>query len=89
MVPCCKSCKKLVLIEVLEKCPNEIGLLFEQFLKIKYRHWISHLKEMSPPKKVTKKVSHLTKPDIVLLPYLLLYTLAHDNHVPLFMFMFS
>ena len=59
MVPCCKSCKKLVLIEVLEKCPNEIGLLFEQFLKIKYRHWISHLKEMSPPKKVTKKVSHL------------------------------
>ena len=55
MVPCCKSCKKLVLIEVLEKCPNEIGLLFEQFLKIKYRHWISHLKEMSPSKKVAKK----------------------------------
>ena len=55
MIPCCKSCKKLVLIEVLEKCPNEIVLLFEQFLKIEYRHWISHLKEMSPPKKVTKK----------------------------------
>jgi hypothetical protein len=55
MIPCCKSCKKLVLIEVLEKCPNEIVLLFEQFLKIEYRHWISHLKEMSPSKKVTKK----------------------------------
>ena len=52
---CCKLCKPLVLIEVLEKCPNEIGLLFEQFLKIKYRHWISHPKEMSPSKKETKK----------------------------------
>ena len=61
MIPCCKSCKKLVLIEVLEKCPNEIVLLFEQFLKIKYRHWISHLKEMSPPKKVTKKVTKKEK----------------------------
>ena len=61
MIPCCKSCKKLVLIEVLEKCPNEIVLLFEQFLKIEYRHWISHLKEMSPPKKVTKKVTKKEK----------------------------
>ena len=51
-----KKAIKLVLIEVLEKCPNENWrLLFEQFLKIKYRHWISHLKEMSPSKKVTKK----------------------------------
>ena len=41
-------------IEQLQ-CPNEIVLLFEHFLKIEYRHWISHLKEMSPPKKVTKK----------------------------------
>ena len=51
-----KKAIKLVLIEVLEKCPNENWrLLFEQFLKIKYRHWISHLKEMSPSKKVAKK----------------------------------
>ena len=46
---------KLVLIKVLEKCPKLELLLIEQFLKIKDRHWISHLKEMSPSKKETKK----------------------------------